>query len=878
MATYKHHAGTANDPLTLTDFQNLSVSLPQAPAGGYVVNVSSSDLAASVTSSGSTYSLAGYLDVTASSYANVNLTSGTFTIDANTARGDLPLLNKMTISSGAQVVVSDTAAHVSSNLSTLSSLAQNGHITSISLSDNGSLGLNASQAAGAASAIDLINNQDGSPAKISVSDTASNLQPVMSSLQSEFSSGHLISVTATSGTLNLGISDISITNPSGASFLSTVHPSGVNLNLSSADINATYGSGANSLIDKLNAQISHFSTVSITGSDPIKLSASEFSGDSALLSKIAAGTPNYSLSITDTAATLSSNLNNLLANSHVASISSTDSAIPLTVNQLSTYNTALHSKLADGTTLNLNDTAVQVGGAFDSLNSNAFVSKISVSDGAPVVLSAAQLSSDSTALSKLLSGTPNYEINVTDKGGNLGGTTFDALNANTHVTHITTTDNVPVALSASQLTNSQHALTALSAGSPSYHVNLTDSGANLGGAFFDSINKNSHITQLTLTDSSPVTLTSAQLEDTHSITMLASANPSYQLKIQDSATQISQSLNTLEHNLTHISSISVNDAGTNSVTLSHTDIQTGILGKITTAGSVIVNSDSLAHLSTDFTSLASAVKSGVIGDVTLANHSGALNISAADFSNGGDAILKMLSAQNQLPTSLTVDGHNLSAYEIQNNILPCYVFGTHIQTHLGPKLVQELEVGDLVKTIDGRLEPVIWIGSRRVLPSMQAKKEKAYPVRIVKDAFGENLPLRDLLVSPDHSLYVDGLMIPADKLLNGKTIMQEKWSQVTYFHVELPKHEAIYAEGLPAETYLDTSETNRAFFNNATGDGKVFDASEEMPAPKDVPLWRHIWDTQGYGKLTTSGPLVESIKARLNARADEMIQEVTKAA
>jgi hypothetical protein len=241
-----------------------------------------------------------------------------------------------------------------------------------------------------------------------------------------------------------------------------------------------------------------------------------------------------------------------------------------------------------------------------------------------------------------------------------------------------------------------------------------------------------------------------------------------------------------------------------------------------------------------------------------------------------------INAIHQLSTThdvtLLTNTANAADITALHSTIPCYVKGTHLETSMGPKLVEELKVGDLILTVDGRQEPVIWIGSRRVITQFQTKKDKAYPVRIVQDAFGENLPMRDLLVSPDHSLYVDGVMIPADKLLNGKTIIQEKWSQVTYFHVELPKHEAVYAEGLPAETYLDTSETNRAFFNNALGEGKVFDASEEIPAPKDVPLWRHIWDTQGYGKLTTSGPVLESVKARLNNRADEMTQKVSKAA
>jgi hypothetical protein len=303
-------------------------------------------------------------------------------------------------------------------------------------------------------------------------------------------------------------------------------------------------------------------------------------------------------------------------------------------------------------------------------------------------------------------------------------------------------------------------------------------------------------------------------------------------------------------------------------------------------------SDSLSHIATTAITaavdpadtLGAAKAAAIIHSVDLINTNIATNYAnlAADISSGNTAAVT--AAQDSAALSqtavtaiqniaTTTDANSITtASQSLNHSIPCYAKGTHIETQRGPKLVEELKVGDLILTVDGRYEPVIWLGSRRLITQFQVQKEKAYPVRIMKDAFGENLPVRDLVLSPDHSVYVDGVMIPADKLLNGKTIVQEKWSQVTYFHVELPKHEAIYAEGLPAETYLDTSETNRAFFNQAKGDGKVFDASEQYPTPKDVPLWRHIWDTQGYGKLTTKGPKLDEVKQRLDARADEMIQ------
>jgi hypothetical protein len=147
----------------------------------------------------------------------------------------------------------------------------------------------------------------------------------------------------------------------------------------------------------------------------------------------------------------------------------------------------------------------------------------------------------------------------------------------------------------------------------------------------------------------------------------------------------------------------------------------------------------------------------------------------------------------------------------------CYAAGTHILTATGERMVESLMQGDIVLTLaDGALvaQPVKWIGRRRIDLTAHPHPETVAPIRIRRDAFADNMPHSDLLLSPDHAVFVDGKLIAAHQLVNGSTIHQENGSAaVEYFHVELDAHAILLAEGLPAESYLNTG--NRSFFANS---------------------------------------------------------------
>ena len=147
----------------------------------------------------------------------------------------------------------------------------------------------------------------------------------------------------------------------------------------------------------------------------------------------------------------------------------------------------------------------------------------------------------------------------------------------------------------------------------------------------------------------------------------------------------------------------------------------------------------------------------------------------------------------------------------------CYARGTMIRTPDGELPIERLRPGkQVIALVDGEEIPqiVTWLGHRRISLASHPRPETVAPIRIERGAFADNMPHRDLLVSPDHAIFVDGKLICARQLVNGTTIRQElDWTAIDYYHVELDQHAILLAEGLPAESYIDTG--NRGFFANS---------------------------------------------------------------
>ena len=159
-----------------------------------------------------------------------------------------------------------------------------------------------------------------------------------------------------------------------------------------------------------------------------------------------------------------------------------------------------------------------------------------------------------------------------------------------------------------------------------------------------------------------------------------------------------------------------------------------------------------------------------------------------------------------------VNGDTIQAVQ-----MACHARGTMISTPAGERAVETLRPGmQVITLIDGPPVPrtIKWVGHRRIDLTRHPRSDTVAPIRVERDAFADNVPHRDLLVSPDHAVVFDGMLIPAKLLVNGASIAADPvCREVTYFHVELASHDILLAEGLAAESYLDTG--NRHMFENA---------------------------------------------------------------
>ncbi len=285
----------------------------------------------------------------------------------------------------------------------------------------------------------------------------------------------------------------------------------------------------------------------------------------------------------------------------------------------------------------------------------------------------------------------------------------------------------------------------------------------------------------------------------------------------------------------------------------------GIGTSVVNFGSIVFDAGSQWFLQGNAAGFAGTIAGFAAGDtIEIAG----INATGSNYAGG---VLTLTTGSGTTSLSLTgaspFSTGNFRVTNVGGNVdisLACFRAGTRIRTPDGDVAVEDLRVGGAVCTLlDGPARRIAWIGHRTVDCRRHPRPEKVLPIRVSAGAFGPGLPARPLYLSPDHAVYVGDVLIPVGLLTNGRSIAQVPVDEVTYYHIELPEHDVVLAEGLPAESFLDTG--NRANFENSEGATRLW-PDFSMP-PNHVSA---IWEAQGCAPLVVHGAILDSVRAGLD--------------
>ena len=247
----------------------------------------------------------------------------------------------------------------------------------------------------------------------------------------------------------------------------------------------------------------------------------------------------------------------------------------------------------------------------------------------------------------------------------------------------------------------------------------------------------------------------------------------------------------------------------------------------------------------------------------------------AIFSDGADWFIPYNSADGEILDSLTPpDGGTLSTTTFSartDQIVNCFASGTTIATPDGDKAIETFQPGDRVLTRDGRSVPVVWV-ARQAVSNPRAVELGRCPVRIEAGALGPGLPGAPLTVTGDHALLFGDLLINAGALVNGTSIrlvpLAEMPTKFTWWHLELEEHEAVMANGVAAESFVDYN--GRSGFDNY---GEYLDLAGSDRHIVEMPLARissqrllpaELCELLGIA-MTSTGPVADGGPGKPNA-------------
>lgn len=190
----------------------------------------------------------------------------------------------------------------------------------------------------------------------------------------------------------------------------------------------------------------------------------------------------------------------------------------------------------------------------------------------------------------------------------------------------------------------------------------------------------------------------------------------------------------------------------------------------------------------------------------------------------------------------------------------CFTPGTRVRTAHGLSLIEDLREGDLVQTKDNGVQPIRWVGSRRMTGARLFAMPRLRPVRIKAGAMSEDMPDHDLIVSPEHRMLIKGavaqelfntpeVLVAAKDMINGSSITVDlKMREVTYVHLLLDQHQVLWANGMETESFHPASASLSALDDS--------DRAQLLAAHPELEYDPHTYGSYARRNLSSSEAVI----------------------
>ncbi len=189
----------------------------------------------------------------------------------------------------------------------------------------------------------------------------------------------------------------------------------------------------------------------------------------------------------------------------------------------------------------------------------------------------------------------------------------------------------------------------------------------------------------------------------------------------------------------------------------------------------------------------------------------------------------------------------------------CFTQGTKITTPTGRVNAEDLRAGDLVITRDNGIRPIRWIGTKNISGARLHAFPHLRPIKIKAHSFGPNTPATELMVSPQHRMFLKStqaqmmfgeaeVLVPAKGLLNDNSVtVDNTLTNTTYIHILFDQHELVMANGAWSESFHPGEAS--------------FDAIEQGARAELFELFPELW----------SNPDCFGASARLSLKARDTV-------